>query len=140
MLLSRDLEPDGRLFFLAAERFPAFSCRCTRCPPLGSVFMAFSFLAEVSGEIVCGELSFPPLTLRNVPRFRRRVARSTSLLALSPYLRLTDRLAMSASPLRCDQGELSRSPSGNGRSNRPALPWTSRRVSAPASEYVPPSG
>jgi hypothetical protein len=33
---------------------------------------------------------FPPLPLRKVPRFRRRIARSTSLLAPSLYLRRPD--------------------------------------------------
>jgi hypothetical protein len=37
---------------------------------------------------------FPPFPLRNVPRFRRRIARSTSLLVLGLYLRLPDFLAM----------------------------------------------
>jgi hypothetical protein len=42
----------------------------------------------------------PPFPLRNVPRFRRRIARSTSRLAARLYLRLLAFfLAMSRTPL-----------------------------------------
>lgn len=65
---------------------------------LRGTFFPFLRASESAIAIACFRLftlpPFPPFPLRNVPRFRRRIARSTSLLVLGLYLRLPDFLAM----------------------------------------------
>ncbi len=65
---------------------------------LGGTFFPFLRASDSAIAIACFRLftlpPLPPLPLRNVPRFRRRIALSTSLLALGLYLRLPDLLAM----------------------------------------------
>jgi hypothetical protein len=65
---------------------------------LRGTFFPFLRASESAIAMACFRLvtlpPLPPLPLRNVPRFRRRIARPTSLLALGLYLRLPDLLAM----------------------------------------------
>ncbi len=65
---------------------------------LRGTFFPFLRASDSAIAMACFRLvtlpPLPPLPLRNVPRFRRRIARSTSLLVLGLYLRRPDLLAM----------------------------------------------
>src|SRR2546421_13055973 len=63
-------------------------------PRLRGTFFPFLRASDRAIAMACLRLvtlpPLPPLPLRRVPRFRRRIALSTSLLALGLYLRLPD--------------------------------------------------